>query len=88
MRVERLKVAPCVSKPNPGPKPNSNPNPNPDSCPNQVVPFVSHPNPKPSPNPNPNQVVSCVFKPGLFQPHLVNQEGARRLSGKFRALLS
>ena len=38
--------------------------------------------------PIPNQVVSCVFKPGLFQPHLVNQEGARRLSGKFRALLS
>ena len=38
--------------------------------------------------PIPNQVVSCVFKPGLFQPHLVNQEGARRLSGKFKALLS
>ena len=38
--------------------------------------------------PIPSQVVSCVFKPGLFQPHLVNQEGARRLSGKFRALLS
>ena len=34
------------------------------------------------------RVVPCVFKPGLFKPNWVNQEGARRLSGKFKALVS
>ena len=34
------------------------------------------------------KVVPCVFKPGLFKPNWINQEGARRLSGKFKALLS
>ena len=33
------------------------------------------------------KVVPCVFKPGLFKPNLINQEGARRPSGKLKALL-